>query len=295
MINPHELLEATLLDIENGIKTNITAETLAKNRYISSIHLQRLFKFVFEQTIGSYIKERKLTASLDCVLKTDMSILNVALEYGFEYEQSYIRAFKRVFGDTPGEIRKTGKIVKITPPLHLYDTKKIDSGILMKPVMVMVPQFYLIGKKYKVLYNDPKLLPAELAKQFWHQERKSIMNTINPDIYFGLTRIPYKYSGYTFYFPSVQVDSLDNVPQGLEGNIIEASMCVRYRYIGHHHYYDLNADIAQSMYRAIHALRMDENFRYNMYYNGIYYEKVDTSAYDGTYCQMEWFAPICAK
>jgi hypothetical protein len=34
MINPHELLEATLLNIENDIKINITAKTLAKNRHI---------------------------------------------------------------------------------------------------------------------------------------------------------------------------------------------------------------------------------------------------------------------
>jgi hypothetical protein len=27
----------------------------------------------------------------------------------------------------------------------------------------------------------------------------------------------------------------------------------------------------------------------------LYFERIDTAAYDGTYCQMEWFTPISEK
>jgi hypothetical protein len=27
----------------------------------------------------------------------------------------------------------------------------------------------------------------------------------------------------------------------------------------------------------------------------VYFEKIDTGLYDGTYCQMEWFSPVVEK
>jgi len=115
----HDLLKNVLFDIEEGIRDGINADTLAKKHTLSSIHLQRLFKVAFKQPIGSYIRSRRLSASLESLLSTKSKLINIALDYGFEYEQSYLRSFKREFGVTPGNIRKTGQTVKITPPLDI--------------------------------------------------------------------------------------------------------------------------------------------------------------------------------
>ena len=118
MIRKQDLLKNVLIDIEEGIREGINADTLAKKHTLSSIHLQRLFKLTFNQPLGTYIRSRKLTASLESLLGTDSTLINIALDYGFEYEQSYLRSFKREFGVTPGAIRKTGRTVKVTPPLN---------------------------------------------------------------------------------------------------------------------------------------------------------------------------------
>jgi len=120
MVRRHDLLKNVLIDIEEGIRDGINADTLAKKHTLSSIHLQRLFRLTFKQPIGAYIRSRRLTASLESLLSTNSRLINIAMDYGFEYEQSYLRSFKREFGVTPGLIRKTGKTVKITPPLALY-------------------------------------------------------------------------------------------------------------------------------------------------------------------------------
>jgi AraC family transcriptional regulator len=106
MIRTHDLLKNVLIDIEKGIKNGINTDIIAKKHTLSPVHLQRLFKFSIKQTLGSYIRSRKLAASLDILLNTDSKLLNIALDYGFEYEQSYIKAFKREFGITPGKFRK---------------------------------------------------------------------------------------------------------------------------------------------------------------------------------------------
>ena len=112
MLRQYDLLENVLIDIEKGVKEGINLNTLAEKYALSEGHLRRLFRFAFKQTLGGYIRSRKLSASLDDLQKTDFNILDIALEYGFEYEQSYRRAFKHEFGITPGKYRKAGHIVE---------------------------------------------------------------------------------------------------------------------------------------------------------------------------------------
>jgi len=102
-----ELLETVLIEIDKSICEGINVSILARKYAISEGHLRRLFRFAYNQTITRYIKSRKLKASIDDLLKTDSNVLDIAIKYGFDYEQSYIRAFKREFGKTPGDLRKS--------------------------------------------------------------------------------------------------------------------------------------------------------------------------------------------
>jgi AraC family transcriptional regulator len=113
-----DLLENVLTDIEKGIGDGINSVILAEKYALSEGHLRKLFRSAFKQSLGGYIRSRRLTASLDDLFKTNSKILDIALEYNFDYEQSYINAFKREFGITPGNFRKSARIVKVTPPLN---------------------------------------------------------------------------------------------------------------------------------------------------------------------------------
>jgi AraC family transcriptional regulator len=107
MIRAHDLLKNVLIDIEEGIRNGINTDIIAKKHTLSESHLQKLFRLAFNQSLGFYIRLCKLAASIDDLINTDLSIIDIALAYNFEYEQSYIRAFKREFGITPGKLRKT--------------------------------------------------------------------------------------------------------------------------------------------------------------------------------------------
>ncbi len=294
-MKPYELLTHILEEIECKISEELDIEELAVSFSLSSVHLQRIFKFAFGVPLASYIRSRRLSASLDNLLKTNLNIVDIANEYGFDYEQSYIRAFKREYGLTPGELRKTSQIIKVTPPLQLFDSNKLADGVLFGPEIVMVPQFYVIGRRHPIPFPESSTLPPKVAKEFWYKERNLIKNAVNPDIYFGLTRIPEGDTDCSYYLPSVQVKELKNIPFGLVGDKFPASLCVRFHYIGQHHYDDINAYIAQGMYDAILAFVHDKNEKYDSYHNRLYFEKIDTGAYDGTYCQMEWFTPVFEK
>lgn len=119
MIKTYGLLEKVLINIEEDIRDGINVDTVAKKHSLSVRHLQRLFKLTFSQSIGFYIRSRKLATSIDDLLNTNLNVLDIAIDYGFEYEQSYIRSFKHEYGITPGDLRKTRQSLKIKPPLQL--------------------------------------------------------------------------------------------------------------------------------------------------------------------------------
>jgi AraC family transcriptional regulator len=295
MLKPYELLENILLDIEKGINDDINASVLSKKFEVSEGHLRRLFSFAFKQSIASYIRSRRLAASLNDILEKDFNILDIALEYGFEYEQSYIRAFRREFGLTPGDLRKTGQIIKIKPPLHLFVENKVDDGVFFGPDIVMVPQFHIIGKHHRIPYDNFVDMVPELGKQFMENERKMIKGVINPNVYIGLTRNMNIGEKFSDYKPSVQVKNLKNIPQGFFGDTFETSTCARFRYIGHHHYYNISKNVAAKMYSVIGKFSQDEQTRYVMSNDKIYFVKIDTSLYNGTTCQIEFYSPVLEK
>jgi len=293
MLRPYDLLENVLLEVEKGVRNGVNGDVLSAKFTLSERHLRRLFKFAFKQSIAGYIRSRKLAASLEDLLKTDSNILHIALDYGFEYEHTYIRAFKREFGITPGDLRKTGKTVKIKPPLYLLDENNLPDGVLFGPDIVMVQKFHVIGKRYSIPLSAPTAFGPEMGIKFWENERKLIKSTVNPNVYIGISKNIE--DGHTDYLTSIQVKTIENIPQGLCAEIFETSLCARFRYIGKLHYYELNRNTARALYSTIWDFFSKDKSGYTLTEKMLRFEKVDTRLYDGTYCQMEWYAPIQEK
>jgi len=295
MLRIYDLLENVLIDIEKGLKENINAGIIAGKYELSEGHLRRLFRFAFKQNIAGYTRSRKLTASLDNLLNTNANILDIALYYGYSYEQSYIRAFKEEFGIMPGELRKTGQIVKIKPPLHLFDENKLKEGVVFGPEIVMVPRFSIIGKSHIIPFDESLLLAPKAAIQFWENDKKQISNIKNNNVYIGLTCNINNENRNSEYIASVQVKNLKNIPQGFRKYTLDSCLCARFRYIGQHHYYDINRQIAGGMYNVIKKFADDKHQKFALLKDKIYFEKIDIDCYDGKFCQMEWFTPVAEK
>jgi AraC family transcriptional regulator len=294
MLKPYDLLENILLDIENGIKNNINAAVLSRKYNFSEGHLRRLFSFAFNQPIAAYVRSRTLAASIYDLLETDTNILDIAVEYGFEYEQSFIRTFKREYGITPGDLRKTGQVIKIKPPLHLFADRRLDNGILFGPDFVMVPQFHVIGKRHHLSFNDMRTEPS-LAKQFMENERKLIKKAVDPNVFIGLSCNINIKEGQFDYLPSVQVENLKDIPHGLSGETFETAMCARFRYLGQHGYSGITGNIVSMMSNAVGNFAQDENINYVLISDKSNFVMIDDNLYDGTYCQIEWYTPVSEK
>lgn len=96
-----ELIKNAVDCIELKINEPITLDGLSKELNLSKYHLLRLFKALTGKTLMEYVRGRKLTESLIELLNTRLKIIDIAMEYAFEYEQTYTRAFKGLFEFRP--------------------------------------------------------------------------------------------------------------------------------------------------------------------------------------------------
>ena len=292
MLPPYDLMEQILSTIEKNVTEALTISDLSRSVFLSEVHLQRLFKFAYGIPLAGYIRSRRLAASVQKLLTTDHRIIDIANEYDFRYEQTYIRAFKKEYHITPGELRKSGAVIKVLPPLQIFPENRLPNGAVFGPDIVMVPGFQLIGRRSAVPFDQSVALPPQLARKFWQEDSVRIRNIAEPGVYYGLTRIREVRDGYSWYMPSVKVTDTSCIPEGLTADSFSPCMCARFHYIGRHHYYDINADMARGMYDAIGAFAHKERRKYETFHDKLYFERIRDEDYDGTYCKMEWFTPI---
>jgi len=93
--------------IDKHLDDVLTVECLSAVANFSKFHFHRQFSEYCGVNIGRYVQLMKLRrASHRLAFQPDERIIDVALDAGFENPESFSRAFKNVFGETPSDFRK---------------------------------------------------------------------------------------------------------------------------------------------------------------------------------------------
>ena len=58
------------------------------------------------ESLGRYIRERKLLLAARDLRDTDQRVYDICLKYGFDSQQTFTRVFTRTFNQPPGAYRK---------------------------------------------------------------------------------------------------------------------------------------------------------------------------------------------
>ena len=72
-------------------------------------HLCRLFRQYFSCTPTEYINSLKLNYAANLLVNSDISILNISLESGFENLSHFYHMFKKEYGTSPSKYRKSNQ------------------------------------------------------------------------------------------------------------------------------------------------------------------------------------------
>ena len=161
MSTPASKLHALFAYIERHAQEPLTLDVLSKASGFSAFQLIRLFERFTGMPPMAYVRARRLAGSLPQLIRGD-SVLRIALDWGFEYEQSYIRAFRAAFGTTPARFRRQKEAARITGIPKLGGFTVSASGMVGRPTLLARPAFTWAGVEHAYNYQDNLLLGKPL-------------------------------------------------------------------------------------------------------------------------------------
>ena len=95
----HALLTADL-------RQRHTIEELSRAYLINTATLKSVFKAVYSQPIGAYMKEYRLRRAMELLRESDESIAEIAAQVGYECQGNFTEAFKALTQMSPTEYRR---------------------------------------------------------------------------------------------------------------------------------------------------------------------------------------------
>ncbi|OOM78770.1 multiple antibiotic resistance protein MarA [Clostridium puniceum] len=92
--------------IESHYSKNITLESISRDLGYSKFHISRLFTKKLGYQFNEYVNRLRINMAERLLIETDMSILNISIECGFESHRNFNRVFKEFTGLTPSSFKK---------------------------------------------------------------------------------------------------------------------------------------------------------------------------------------------
>ena len=104
-LTKNQKISEILLYIKEHLLEELTVDRIASTFFISRYHLMHIFKEETGYTLVNYIIQKRLILSREYIEKGS-SITEACYLAGFREHSTYLRAFRKIYGETPNEYRK---------------------------------------------------------------------------------------------------------------------------------------------------------------------------------------------
>lgn len=168
-----ERLMTALEYIEVHLRDEIKTEDVAAACFCSKSTLEKLFRSVHDISVHEYIvRRRMMLAAKKLSMEPELSILDIAVEYGYSTHESFARAFEQIWHCRPSELRAK-KFTELFPRLNVPLQKGDD--YLMQRRHVDISELYdlfqerkdcffvLCDIKHMLAINDISIKAGDLA------------------------------------------------------------------------------------------------------------------------------------
>lgn len=208
--------------VEENLADDINIPQLADSFDLSPWHFQRLFKALAGDTLGGYIRGRRLTEAARLLLETELGIIDIAFSVGFGSHEAFTRSFKACFGQSPQEFRKLRpKVVLNEKPLLSTElVRHLEKDIDHTPVITTRPEQIIVGLSTPIpspFATDEVI--CESLGPLWREllARQAEIQDQQPTAFYAITVSP---SGdftedNVEFIAGIPVGSAEVVPEGM--------------------------------------------------------------------------------
>jgi AraC-like DNA-binding protein/ligand-binding sensor protein len=93
-------------EISSNYMNKITLHKLSESLHINSAYLSVLFKKEMGSNFSDYINSLRIKRSKELLVTTNLSLLDISLQTGFEEQSYFTKVFKKIVGCTPNKYRQ---------------------------------------------------------------------------------------------------------------------------------------------------------------------------------------------
>src|SRR5690625_3166083 len=130
--------------MEKDMSLSLSIEEVAKSAYSSSFHFQRMFSMLTGMTVAEYVRKRIVTLAAQELATSSIKVMDVALKYGYESPESFSKAFKKIQGISPSEVRHSNINLKAFPRISVHVSLKGDKELDYK--IIEQEAYTVVGK-----------------------------------------------------------------------------------------------------------------------------------------------------
>ena len=132
--------------IEQHLDEPLTLEQVAARAGLSPYHFSRLFTARMGRSVMAHVRGRRLVRGAWRLCdEPDLKLVELALDCGFESQEAFTRAFKRVFGVSPGRFRTGFAVEPIEGQFPMKAPTDPVTPVVRLPEFVTMPSFHVAG------------------------------------------------------------------------------------------------------------------------------------------------------
>lgn len=103
----HSYIHKAIRYLEAHYAESLSIPLIASHTGVSAIYLNRIFKLSTGKTVSEYLNDYRIAQSLPMLADSSRTIVHISEAVGYGDVRSYIRFFKKFYGMTPSEYRKS--------------------------------------------------------------------------------------------------------------------------------------------------------------------------------------------
>ena len=138
--------------IEENLEENLRLQDVADIACCSKYHFHRLFYGFVGTTFAEYVRRRRLTLAAKDLLRGKSKVIDIAAKYNYESHNAFTRAFRKVHGFNPSEIRSYQS--KLASYSRASFPNLINCGVKMQYQIVNRQSFDVLGKSKNFRFDD---------------------------------------------------------------------------------------------------------------------------------------------
>jgi AraC family transcriptional regulator len=124
-----ERILSVLVFIQKHLDEELSLEEYARVAYFSPYHFHRIFRGMVGESLAEHMRRLRLERAATRLKRTDWSIVEIALEAGYETHEAFTRAFRALCGCSPSRYRRDTSVLPALGPngVHYRENSSLDN------------------------------------------------------------------------------------------------------------------------------------------------------------------------